>query len=107
MSAVTKNFHNITDYPIRGYQNNTGAGWRNGYYVTIRNRSLTYQFFPHFQPYVLPLIQRLNEGGLPMLQDSDTLYLPQPNTGQPLTVLPGSTRAALAGNVTAIRNGSP
>lgn len=82
-------------------------------YVTLRNRSLTYQFFPHFHPYVASLIERLNDGGFDALQDSDTLYLPQPNPPsgrplQPLTVIPDSTRATLLANVTGNRpNGGP
>jgi hypothetical protein len=107
MNAIANSFHNVVDYSARAYQTNTVAGWIGGHYVTLRNRSLTYQFFPHFQPYVLPLIQRLNEGGLSSLQDADTVYLPQPNTGQPLTVLPDSTRAVIATGVTAVRNGTP
>jgi hypothetical protein len=105
MKAIANSFHNIVDYSARAYQASAVAGWIGGRYITLRNRSLTYQFFPHFQPYVLPLIQRLNDGGLPELQDSDTVYLPQPNTGQPLTVLPDSTRAVLAATVTATKNG--
>jgi hypothetical protein len=106
MTAVSKSFHNVADYGARAYQTSIVGGWRAGYYVTLRNRSLTYQFFPHFQPYVLPLVQRLNEGGLSSLQDADTVYLPQPNSGQPLTVLPDSTRGVLAANVSVVRNGS-
>jgi hypothetical protein len=96
------------------YQAYSSAGWKNyPVYITLRNRSLTYQFFPHFHPYVPALIQRLNEGGFPELQDSDTLYLPQPNPPagqplQPLTAIPGSTRATLLSNVTGQRpNGGP
>lgn len=81
--------------------------------------------FPHFHPYVggnraahppipasqLSLIQRLNDGGVDELQDSDTFYMPQPNPDPttnkylPLTVQPGSTRATLTATVTAIRPG--
>jgi Tc toxin complex TcA C-terminal TcB-binding domain len=99
--AQAISFHNTIDN-VRAYQSLTPAGnW--GYIspiITIRNRSLTYQFFPHFHPYVRDLIQRLNEGGFAEFEQSDTLYLPQPNPPsgqpfQPLNVIPGSTRATL------------
>ena len=77
--ALTKSFHNTID-SSRMYQVYTGSQWRTyPVEVTFRNRSLSYLFFPHFHPYVPALIHRLNDGGFPELQDSDTLYLPQPN----------------------------
>jgi Tc toxin complex TcA C-terminal TcB-binding domain len=94
-------------------------------YVTLRQRSLTYQMFPHFHPYVgshrgalanvppaqTSLIGRLNDGGVDELQDADTLYMPQPNSTTaplPLQVQPGSTRATLTASTTATRpNGGP
>src|SRR5581483_12188205 len=109
--AIAKSFHNSID-SARAYQIYDGVNWKNfPLYITTRNRSLSYQFFPHFHPYVPALIQRLNEGGFPQLQDSDTLYLPQPNPPdgqvmQPLQVVPGSTRAALVANVTGTRPNS-
>ena len=109
--ALTKSFHNTID-SARMYQYYTGSGWKVGpTYITFRNRSLAYQFFPHFHPYVPSLIQRLNDGGFPELQDSDTLYLPQPNPPsgqplQPLTPIPDSTRATLFANITGNRPNS-
>jgi Tc toxin complex TcA C-terminal TcB-binding domain len=112
--AQLTSFHNTIDN-ARAYQAYTVAGnwgiWNP--YITIRNRSLTYQFFPHFHPYVAQLIQRLNDGGFPELQQSDTLYLPQPNPPsgqplQPLNVIAGSTRATLLAGATGQRpNGGP
>ena len=108
MAQLTTSFHNSID-TARAYQTYTPAGWvTHPRFITLRERSLAYQFFTHFHPYVSSLIQRLNDGGLPELQQSDTLYLPQPNppTGQPLqplTVVPDSTRATLMVNVTATR----
>src|SRR5579862_6662074 len=102
-------FHNSIDV-ARSYQAYTEAGgWENySPYLTIRDRSLTYQFFTHFHPYVSDLIKRLNDGGFPKLQESDTVYLPQPNPPsgqplQPLTVIPDSTRATLLADVTGTR----
>jgi len=108
-----KSFHNTVD-SARMYQAYTGAGWKSYLpYITFRNRSLAYQFYPHFHPYVPDLIQRLNEGGFSELQDTDTLYLPQPNPPsgqplQPLTPIPDSTRVTLLAGVTGNRpNGGP
>ncbi len=113
MTRMTRSFHNSID-TARAYQAYTGIDWQAiPLYVTLRDRSLTYQFFPHFHPYVPSLIHRLNDGGFASLQDSDTLYLPQPNPPsgqplQPLTVIPDSTRATLATNVAGNRpNGGP
>ena len=88
MAQPTKSFHNTYDIEARPYQSSIdGHAWNAiNNYVTYRNRSVEYQFFPHFHPYVPPLIRRLNEGGFSELQDADTLYLPQPNTGQRLAV---------------------
>jgi hypothetical protein len=97
-------FHNTLDV-ARGYQINTSAGWVLGNYVTVLNRSLTYQFFPHFHPYVLDLVKRLNNGGLPALQDADTACVSQSEDGSSLAVLPDSSRATLAHNITATRAG--
>ena len=87
-----------------------------------RTRSVSYQVFPFFHPYVgrdrafvsnvpgvwLSLIQRLRDGGVTELEQSDTLYMPQPNpptSAQPLTVLANSTRATLAANISGTRPG--
>src|SRR4051812_6424122 len=109
MEITASSFHNTYDVYVRGFQTyNPENIWKSGRYITLRDRSVSYQFFPHFHPYVLQLIQRLNEGGISELQDSDPLYLPQPNTGQPLNVLPNSTRAVLAGATNATRpDGTP
>jgi len=80
MEQVMQSFHNLVDTQARGYLTYTGAGGWNQrpQYITFRQRSLTYQFFPHFHPYVgrsraalpnvspaqLSLIQRLNDGGV-------------------------------------------
>ncbi len=110
-------FHEIVDKAHSYIILNGGGGDGNGgqpAYITLRNRNLTYQFFPHFHPYVPDLIHRLNDGGASELLASDTLYLPQPNPPsgqplQPLSVISDSTRATLLTNVpTAARpNGGP
>lgn len=109
MLAPVNSFHDTYDRLVRAYQTYTvgGGWWGGGRFITLRDRSLTYQFFPHFHPYVPALIRRLNDGGITELLDSDTLYLPQPNPQngqfQPLTVLPNSTRATLQATVNATR----
>jgi hypothetical protein len=106
----TKSFHNLTDTQVRAFQvYKPGIGWGTSWvkWISLRDRSLTYQFFPHFHPYVAQLTQRLNEWGIGALQDSDTWYEPQPNPSNghllPLTVLPNSTRAILSAAVTGTR----
>ena len=118
MQLMSQSFHNYVDLNVRPYQAYTAAGiWGPMQTVIARTRSVSYQFFPFFHPYVgrdrafvpgvmLSLIQRLRDGGVTELEQSDTLYMPQPNpaaSAQPLTVLPNSTRATLAGNLTGTR----
>lgn len=112
MSLLIDSFHNATDQ-ARANFTYTPNGWvprlRE---ITLRERSLSYQFFTHFHPYVADLIKRLNDGGFPELQDSDTLYEPQANlvtAPVPLAVIPNSTRATLMQSVTATapNSGSP
>src|SRR5260370_30087091 len=109
MALMSTSFHNLVDN-ARAYQTYTAAGaWKLfPPYITIRQRSLTYQMFPHFHPYVggtraalpnvsagqLSLIQTLNERDVAELQDSDTVHIPQPNSPQghsPPTVQTSST----------------
>lgn len=116
---LSNSFHNTIDLNTRAYQINTTGGWiPYPIYISFKNRSLNYQFFPHFHPYVagnrafvpniqLSLIERLKEGGFPELQASDILYMPQPNPAnqpQPLVVIPGSTRATLSAATAAVRS---
>lgn len=124
MLLPSQSFHNYLDQQVRPYQvYTTGGQWVSTQTVISRTRSVSYQFFPFFHPYVgrdrsyvpgvmLSLIQRLRDGGVPELEQSDTLYMPQPNpaaSAQPLTVLPNSTQATLAANITATRpvDGTP
>jgi Tc toxin complex TcA C-terminal TcB-binding domain len=122
MTPDIQSFHSLVDSSYRGYLTAAANGaWTPILpYITLRERSLTYQFFPHFHPYVggsragltnvpaseLSLIRRLNDGGVDELQDADTVYMPQPNsaaTPQPLNVSPNSTRATLTATVTGTR----
>ena len=118
---LSKSFHNMIDADARAHQLYVqNAGWTAfPTYISFERINLNYQFFPHFHPYVavnraavpmmkLSLLERLKEGGLPELEDSDTLYMPQPNPppGQPkqaLVVIPNSTRASLSASIAALR----
>jgi hypothetical protein len=108
MASHSKSFHSSYDAQAQSFQVYNNGRWSvpNPFYLTA-DTSLTYQFFPHFHPYVTALIQRLNEGGVAELLASDTLYQPQPNpnNGQPLplNVLPNSTRAILSVGANASR----
>ncbi|MDR3483153.1 MAG: insecticidal toxin protein [Burkholderiaceae bacterium] len=121
----SSSFHSSLDLQARPYQSYTVDGWlpyTGGWSVTDRTQSVSYQFFPHFHPYVASnraaisgqqtsLMQRLMVGGVTGLQASDTLYMPQPNPAngqavQPRTVTPNSTVATLTANVTASTPGA-
>jgi hypothetical protein len=101
---MSKGFHTLVDESIKSYQVFEQSKWQvDKFYTTTLDLSLTYRFFTHVHPYVLPLVHRLNEGGIRGLQDTDTLYLPQGLPAKPLTVVADSTRAMLLANVTATR----
>jgi hypothetical protein len=109
-------FHSTVDAGLHAYQVQTqGLIWGPSP-VLIVDRTVSYQFQPHFHPYVssnraaipgmqLSLFGRLEEGGLDEFEDSDTLYMtqPAPAAPQPLTVTPGSTRATLSATTSATR----
>ena len=61
--------------------------------ISVTDRSVGYRFSPHFHPYILDLVKRLNAGGVDGLQAADTDY--QFNSDGSLTTLPNSTRATL------------
>ena len=120
MASINQSFHNTIDQLVRPYQTlNAQNIWVSGQTILKRTESVAYQFYPFFHPYVgrdrafvpnvkLSLIQRLRDGGVPELEESDTLYMPQPNpasAAQPLQVQPNSTRATLYASVTATRPG--
>ena len=108
MAQLTQSFHNSIDNE-RAYLGYTGEGWGYIYpYITFTQTNLSYQFFSHFHPYVKGLTLRLTQGGFDGLQDSDTLYLPNPNppnNPQPLIPIPDSSRAALLADITGTRPG--
>jgi hypothetical protein len=120
MAQIDQSFHNTVDQTVRPYQSFNSIGvWEPVTKVVSRTESVAYQFYPFFHPYVgrdrsfvanmqLSLIQRLRDGGVTELEESDTLYMPQPNpasSAQPLQVQPNSTRATLVANVNGTRPG--
>ena len=120
MVSSNQSFHNTVDLTVRPYQQYTQQNeWGPAAPIVTSTESVAYQFYPFFHPYVgrdrafvpgvmLSLIQRLRDGGVTELLQSDTLYMPQPNplaSAQPLQVQPNSTRATLAANVTGTRPG--
>lgn len=109
MAQIAASFHDVIDQ-ARAYQTWTLHGWvPKPRQITVGERNLAYEFSTHFHPFVADLIKRLNEGGFSALQDSDTLYLPQPNPASsplPLQAIPDSTRATLLSDVTATRPNS-
>ena len=120
MVSSNQSFHNTVDQTVRPYQTYTQQKiWEPAGPIVTSTESVAYQFYPFFHPYVgrdrafvpgvmLSLIQRLRDGGVTELLQSDTLYMPQPNplaSAQPLQVQPNSTRATLAANVSGTRPG--
>src|SRR5262245_30623881 len=59
-------------------------------YFVIREREVSYRFYPHFHPYVGQLAQRLLRKGTSGLQAADTEY------ADGKASLPGSLEVALA-----------
>lgn len=116
---LSQSFHNTVDSARANQLNTTTGRW--GPYPTVlpTDRSVSYQFFSHFHPYVganrafvpnakLSLIERLKEGGLPELEASDILYLtqqtpPAVQPQQPLAVIQDSTRITLSADTSATR----
>src|SRR5271169_4537435 len=95
---MTTSFHGIVDSNVRALQAyNTKTGWgpiAASIYTTY-NFSLSYQFYPHFHPYVLQLAETLAE--------TDSVFdllamnvLHQANPDGSLQAIPNSTRAVLS-----------
>jgi len=61
-------------------------------HFVVRERTVSYRFYPHFHPYVGKLAQRLLRGGTAALQAADTHY--EPNGAS----LPGSLEVGLPAN---------
>jgi Tc toxin complex TcA C-terminal TcB-binding domain len=94
---MTTSFHSAVDSNVRALQAyNAKTGW--GPIVapiyTTYNFSLSYQFYPHFHPYVLQLAETLAETDSVFdLLAMNVLY--QANPDRSLKAIPNSTRAVL------------
>lgn len=84
-------FHGYYDIRTRPYQTYNAGQWTGTIvrHTTTNERTLSYQFTPHFHPYAEELIRRLLVGDLQGLQDADTDYKTNPDGSQVL--LPDGT----------------
>jgi hypothetical protein len=75
MNQRTLAFHSYRDAALGSYVVSGQLGvWTGRKHITIQERSLTYNFYAHFHPYVAALVRRLIEGSVPGLQAADTDY---------------------------------
>ena len=75
-------FHGYYDIRTRPYQTyRPDLGWTRVItrHITTQERQLSYQFYPHFHPYVTELVKRLVETDVAGLQESDTDYKKNPD----------------------------
>ena len=95
---MTTSFHGTLDSNVRAIQAyNPKTGWRPilAALYTTYNFDLSYQFYPHFHPYVLQLAETLSEtDSVSDLLGMDVLY--QPNADGSLQAIPNSTRAVFS-----------
>jgi hypothetical protein len=96
-NSVAKSFHNEIDTAVRAYQvfqPQLGWGPNPAGQVTTYAFDVTYQFHPHFHPYVLQLARELSDtDSVSDLLAMNALY--QANTDGSLQAIPDSTRATL------------
>ncbi|GLV54299.1 hypothetical protein KDH_11470 [Dictyobacter sp. S3.2.2.5] len=72
-----QSFHGYYDIRTRPYLTyRPDLGWSDVIvrHITTEERSISYQFFSHFHPYVAELVKRLIETDIVGLQDADTDY---------------------------------
>jgi hypothetical protein len=95
---ASTSFHSTVDSNVRGlqaYNPSTGWGPIHASVYTFYNFSLSYQFYPHFHPYVLQLAKELSETDSVFdLLALNVLY--QANPDGSLQAIPNSTRAVLS-----------
>ena len=91
-NLTEKSFHNGGDITVRSYEINRS---RCRSTLTTYSLNLTYQFYPHFHPYVLQLAQKLSETDSVFdLLAMNVQY--QVNPDGSLLAIPDSTRAVLS-----------
>ncbi|HLG61746.1 MAG TPA: hypothetical protein VKY19_07420 [Ktedonosporobacter sp.] len=104
-----QSFHGYYDNRTRPYQTfRPGLGWTRVIvrHITTEERSLNYQFFPHFHPYVGELVRRLIETDIEGLQDADTDYQKNPD-GSFVTLPDGKPRPTLYDELFTSNNYNP
>lgn len=86
-------FHGYYDAQVSPYRQYMGnLGWLKPRSITIQERTLSYQFYPHFHPYVAELVKRLIEQSVRGLQAADTEYSTLAQPSAPTSVqLPDKT----------------
>lgn len=76
-------FHGYYDAQLRPYLGyKSDRGWTTEVqrkHITIQERKLSYQFYPHFHPYITELVQRLITNSVSGLQATDTEYEKNPD----------------------------
>jgi hypothetical protein len=108
MSTNLRSFHNEIDTNVHAYQMyqpKSGWGANPATLLTTYSLNLTYQFYPHFHPYVLQLARELsNTDSVFDLLAMNVLYQ-QANSDGSLVAIPDSTEAllfSLSGTVQAV-----
>src|SRR5260370_22872135 len=97
MNSTANSFHNRLDTNVRAYQAFNPKGWGpiRAPVLTTYTQKVTYQFFPHFHPYVLQLARELTETDSVFdLLAMNVLY--QANPDGSLQAIPDSTRAVIS-----------
>src|SRR5260370_31942997 len=96
-NLIEKSFHNEIDTNVHAYQTYqpiSGWGTNPATLRTTYTLNLTYQFYPHFHPYVLQLGRKLSKTDSVFdLLAMNVLY--QANSDGSLQAIPDSTRAVL------------
>jgi Tc toxin complex TcA C-terminal TcB-binding domain len=99
--AIDK-FHFGFDRDRRGFEEDTTTETAHTVHRVIRERDLTYRFYPHFHPYVGDLTRRLLRGSVRGLQAADTDYLADG------PALPDSVEVTLAAGASqSVSSGTP
>ncbi|HTC22697.1 MAG TPA: insecticidal toxin protein, partial [bacterium] len=90
-------FHNNLDAADRSYQSFQGGEWGiyNGPIFSTVDRGLSYQFFPHFHPYVKTLSEKLVNSGISSLLGMDIQFVPNPTMDGSIQAIANSTRMVL------------
>lgn len=75
MKTVAKNFHGYHDSEMVIWPEHAAKKKEMKHFI-IKEREVSYRFYPHFHPYAGQLIQRLLQKSIPGLEAADTEYAP-------------------------------